>query len=140
MYRLSYGREMSEEKNMNQTLSNLVIVAVLIAILFFSVKSSIAHFKGEGSCCGGGGRDVKTKPKKLTKVSCVKVVEIEGMHCEHCYARVHNVLNSIAGVSAKVEGRKGRAVIRFENDPDDEMIKGAIEELGYTVVSMKEKC
>ena len=125
---------------MNQALSNLIIGAVLLVILLFSVKHSIAHFKGEGGCCGGGGRDIKTKPKKLKKVCCTKVVEIEGMHCEHCYARVHNVLNSIAGVSAKVEGRKGRAVIRFENDPDDEMIKGAIEELGYTVVSMKEKC
>ena len=31
---------------------------------------------------------------------------IKGMHCEHCYARVHNVLNSIDGVSAKVNGRK----------------------------------
>lgn len=28
------------------------------------------------------------------------------MHCEHCYARVHNVLNSIDGVSAKVNGKK----------------------------------
>ena len=124
---------------MNLNAASLIIVAIMILILFISVKGAISHFKGEGGCCGGGSRDVKSKPKKLAKVNCVKVAEIEGMHCEHCYTRVHNVLNSINGINAKIEGRKGRAVIRFENDPDDALVKEAIENLGYTVVSLKEK-
>nr|MCR5283541.1 cation transporter [Lachnospiraceae bacterium] len=51
----------------------------------------------------------------------------------------HNVLNSIDGISAKVEGKKGRAVIKFEADPDTDKIREAVENLGYTVVSWKDQ-
>lgn len=124
---------------MNSILSDLVIVILLIIILFFAFRSSIKHFKGEGSCRGGGSGDVKSKPKKLRQVTCTKVAMIEGMQCEHCYTRVHNVLNSIDGISAKVEGKKGRAVIKFEADPDTDKIREAVENLGYTVVSWKDQ-
>ena len=53
---------------MSSVISNAVIILLLAVILFFSVKSTIAHFKGQGSCCGGGGSDVKTKPKKLKNI------------------------------------------------------------------------
>ena len=45
-------------------LSNLIIIAILVIVLFFAVKGSIKHLKGEGSCCGGGS-EVKEPDKKL---------------------------------------------------------------------------
>lgn len=122
---------------MDSTISNLVIIIIIALILVIAVKGSIAHFKGQGSCCGGGGKDVLMKPKKLKNISCVKTVRIDGMHCEHCYARVHNVLNSMDGVSAKVCGKKGVAKIKLEKDMDDQIFKDAIEDLGYKVVSVQ---
>lgn len=124
---------------MSSVISNAVIILLLAVILFFSVKSTIAHFKGQGSCCGGGGSDVKTKPKKLKNIIATKVVRIEGMHCEHCYTRVSNLLNSMDGVSAVVRGRKGIAVVRMEKLHSDEEIEQAITDMGYSVLSISGK-
>ena len=124
---------------MSSMISNAVIILLLAVILFFSVKSTIAHFKGQGSCCGGGGSDVKTKPKKLKNIIATRVVRIEGMHCEHCYTRVSNLLNSMDGVSAVVRGRKGIAVVRMEKLHSDEEIEQAITDMGYSVLSISGK-
>lgn len=124
---------------MSSAISNTVIILLLAVILFFSVKSTIAHFKGQGSCCGGGGSDVKTKPKKLKNIIATRVVRIEGMHCEHCYTRVSNLLNSMDGVSAVVRGRKGIAIVRMEKLHSDEEIEQAITDMGYGVLSISGK-
>lgn len=124
---------------MSSVISIAVIILLLAVILFFSVKSTIAHFKGQGSCCGGGGSDVKTKPKKLKNIIATRVVRIEGMHCEHCYTRVSNLLNSMDGVSAVVKGRKGIAVVRMEKLHSDEEIEQAITDMGYSVLSISGK-
>ena len=124
---------------MSSVISNAVIILLLAVILFFSVKSTIAHFKGKGSCCGGGGSDVKTKPKKLKNIIATRVVRIEGMHCEHCYTRVSNLLNSMEGVSAVVRGRKGIAIVRMEKLHSDEEIEQAITDMGYSVLSISGK-
>ena len=50
---------------MGSAISNLIIILILAIILFFSIRSTISHFKGEGSCCGGGGRDVRVKTKRV---------------------------------------------------------------------------
>ena len=121
---------------MSSTFANLTITVILAVILFFAIRSSIAHFKGKGACCGGGGSDVKVKPRKIDNVISVKVMKIDGMHCEHCYTRVQNALNSIDGVSAKVMGKKGRAVIRMGKKIDDEVLMSTVNELGYTAVSI----
>ena len=97
----------------------------------------ISHFKGEGSCCGGGNRDVKVKTKNLKNVISEKVMMIDGMHCEHCYSRVHNALNSMDGVSAVVHGKKGKAVIKLEKEIDDSLLMKTVNDLGYTAVSIK---
>ncbi|MCR5801892.1 MAG: cation transporter [Lachnospiraceae bacterium] len=123
---------------MNQIVSNTVIIVILVVAFMFALKSSVAHFRGEGSCCGGGGKDVKTKPKKLSNVISVKEMKIDGMHCDHCYTRVHNALNSIDGVNAKVYGKRKKAVIKIGKQIDDSNLTEAVNALGYTVVSIKD--
>ncbi len=118
---------------------NIIVFIVIAVILFLAVKYSIPHFKGQGACCGGGGGTVRVKPKKLSKVISTKVVRIDGMHCEHCYTRVYNVLNSIDGVNARVNGRKGQAVLKLERDIKNVVIEQAISDLGYKVVSVEER-
>lgn len=118
---------------MNQLISNAIIIAILAVILFFAVRSSLAHFKGEGGCCGGGGGIKKVKPRKLANVLTTKTMTIEGMICENCSARVHNALNSIEGVSAKVSRSKNQAVIRLDRQIDDQVLEKVVSDLGYTV-------
>ncbi|MBO4911242.1 MAG: heavy-metal-associated domain-containing protein [Butyrivibrio sp.] len=120
-------------------MSNMVIIVSLAIILTFAVKNTVSHFKGESSCCGGGSKDVKTKPAKLKQVVSTKIVKIDGMHCEHCYTRVANLFNSMEGVNAKVYGKRGEAVLKFEKIMSDDEIKKIIEDNGYEVVSITEK-
>ena len=124
---------------MNQTISNIIIFLILLSIFFFSFKGTVSHFKGEGSCCGGGGKDVRMKPEKLKKVVVTKIIKIGGMHCEHCYTRVFNALNSIKGVNAKVKGKKGEAIVKCDRYIDDAELNLTITKLGYDVNSIKDK-
>ena len=121
---------------MNGTVSTIVIVVILAVILFFAVKNSIPHFRGEGGCCGGSGKEKLIKPKKLDNVTATKIVKIEGMRCENCHRRVQNALNSIDGVNAKVNGEKAEAVVKLGRDIDDSEIKKAVTDLGYKVTSI----
>lgn len=68
-----------------------------------------------------------------------KIVEIKGMTCEHCQARVDKALNEIEGIDAKVNLKKNNATLTYSKDIDDQVIKDVIDEAGYEVTSIKEK-
>ena len=52
-----------------------------------------------------------------------KVIQIEGMHCDHCKQSVTSELNKIDGVAAKVKLKKNRAVVSFDRPVDDEALR-----------------
>ena len=119
-------------------MSNIIIVIILVIVLFFAAKSTLAHFKGEGACCGGGGSKLKLiKPQKLDNVIAEKTVHIEGMTCDHCAGRIHNALNSVDGINAKVIRSKDIARLKLGRQIDDEKIREVISDLGYKVVSIE---
>lgn len=122
---------------MNPVISNLIIIAILVAVIILSIKSMIPHFKGEGSCCGGGSGVKLVKSKRLDKVIAVKTISIEGMTCDHCMARIHNALNSIDGVSAKVNRAKGQATVKLDRKIDEEKLRNAVTDLGYKVTEIE---
>ena len=119
--------------------STIIIVIILAVILFFAVKNSIPHFKGEGGCCGGSASEKLIKPAKLSNVIATKVVKIQGMRCENCNRRVQNALNSMDSVNAKVSGDRQEAIIKLGRTIDDGEIRRTIENLGYKVVSIEER-
>ncbi len=65
-----------------------------------------------------------------------KVINIEGMHCDHCVKKVTEALENIEGVSkVKVNLAKKEAIITSEKEIDDQVINAKIDELGFKVVS-----
>lgn len=70
------------------------------------------------------------------EVKMTKKINIEGMTCGHCSARVEKALNSIDGVSATVnlEGKYAEAVMN--GSVSDDMLQAAVTEAGYEVVSI----
>lgn len=122
---------------MNGTVSTIVIVVILAVILFFAVKNSIPHFRGEGGCCGGSGKEKLIKPAKLERIIATKVIKIEGMRCENCNRRVQNALNQLDGVNAKVYGDRAEAVVKLGRDIEDIELERAITGLGYRVISIE---
>ncbi len=123
-------------KSSDNWFKTLVIIVILVVILFFAVKYSIPHFRGEGGCCGGSRKEKLIKPGKIKNVTSTKVVKIEGMRCENCHRRVQNALNSIDGVNAKVNGEKAVAVVKLGRKIEDSELKEAITSLGYSVTSI----
>jgi copper ion binding protein len=67
-----------------------------------------------------------------------KTIKIEGMSCGHCQARIEKALNSIDGVVAKVDLKKGQATVRLEAVVSDVDLTRAVEEAGYTVTAITE--
>ncbi|MBQ8632899.1 MAG: heavy-metal-associated domain-containing protein [Lachnospiraceae bacterium] len=109
-----------------------IIIAILVVALFFGIRATVKHFARKGGCCGSA--DYKPKKKKLSKVLYQKNFKVEGMHCEHCKARVEEVVNDIQGLSGSVNLKKGILTVSYAEDVDDELIKSKIERVGYKVV------
>lgn len=65
-----------------------------------------------------------------------KVIKIEGMHCGGCVKRVDAALNAIEGVSATVDLATGSAVVELSKEVSDEVLREAVEDLGFDVVEI----
>lgn len=66
-----------------------------------------------------------------------KTIKISGMHCGGCVKRVDVALNAIDGISAKVDLDSATAVVESAKEISDEVLKDAIEALGFDVVEIK---
>lgn len=76
--------------------------------------------------------------KKSEVIKMEKTMEIKGMMCGHCEARVKKCLEALDKVSsAQVSHEKGTAVVTLTGETDDEALKRAVEEQDYEVVSIK---
>ena len=116
-------------------MTNIIVIVILAVVIFFAVRSTLGHFKGESSCCGGG--DVKVPKKKLTgTIIATKVVDIEGMTCGHCKARVEQALDTIDGTAAEVNLHRNHAVVKMTREVSDDEIRRALAGSGYTITGI----
>ena len=71
-------------------------------------------------------------------ITMTKTLNIEGMMCGHCEARVKKALEALAGVeSAEVSHEKGTAVVSMSADVADDTLKEAVEAQDYKVDSIQ---
>lgn len=68
-----------------------------------------------------------------------KILEINGMNCEHCAAKVGKALNSIDGVKAKIDLKKKQAIVKSSETIEDAILEKAVTDAGYEVISSREK-
>ena len=67
-----------------------------------------------------------------------RTMTIEGMMCAHWEGRVKKTLEAIPGVqSAKVSHTAGTAVVTLKAEISDAALKKAVEDEGYTVISVQ---
>ncbi len=121
-------------------MGNVIIIAVLLLVVALAVRSSLKHFRGEGGCCGGGGKSVRSRDipeKKLEgKKLGEKIVLISGMHCDHCVESVTKAINGIEGASARVSLKQNRAVVSYDREVPDQTIRKAVESAGFQVTEV----
>ncbi len=65
-----------------------------------------------------------------------KTLQIKGMSCGHCAARVEKVLNSIDGVEAKVDLISNSAKLSLSKEVSYDTLKTCVDNIGYEVVGM----
>lgn len=103
------------------SLSSVSVVLNALRLNFFNIKSKN-----------------KSNNNMIGDVSMNKIIIIEGMSCNHCTARVEKALNAIDGVEATVSLDDKKANLTLSKDVSNELLKAAVENIGYEVVSINE--
>ena len=78
------------------------------------------------------------KPNESEEKSMTKTMNIEGMMCGHCEARVKKALEALDAVSeAAVSHESGTAIVTLSSDISDEKLKETVEAEDYKVTSIQ---
>ena len=88
------------------------------------------------------GKDKKRKAVQLQQLEekdeMTKTINIKGMMCGHCEARVKGVLEALPEVAeAVVSHEKGTAVVTLKEEVADQKLKETVEEQGYQVLGIQ---
>ena len=123
---------------MTDLIALLILVLILGLAVAYMVKAKRRGVKCIGCPAGGNCPSArKRKRKKLDgPVIGKRILKISGMHCEHCARNVTIMLDRIDGVSADVNLSAGRAVVSYDRDISNDVLKDAVEKIGYQVVSI----
>ncbi len=134
---------------MNPT--DIVIVAVVVAVVAVAAWRFVGTATGKRDCCSG---DVKNPGADGPKapVAAVEVADtdeshyaheallgISGMSCEHCVAAVTAALNGVPGTWAAVRLQGGSARVLSKEAIDEAAYRRAVEQAGYRLVSVTVK-
>ena len=96
--------------------------------------------KNTGVYAGDGNKDnisYKNNEEKKEVTIMTKTMNIEGMMCGHCEARVKKALEAVSGVSeAVVSHENGTAVVTLTQDVSDDVLKKAVEDQDYKVTGI----
>lgn len=82
-----------------------------------------------------GGSHIQKQERE--DIIMTKTMQIEGMMCGHCEARVKKTLEALSGVeTAEVSHEAGTAVVKLKEEVADDVLKNAVEEQDYKVTSI----
>lgn len=88
--------------------------------------------------CRVEGVDILNTNKKERVDTMKKVLDIEGMMCQHCVAHVNKALNGVEGVEAvEVSLENKNAAVTLAADVSDEVLVKAVVDAGYEVKGVK---
>ena len=108
---------------------DLLLAAVIAAILAVMVLSYIKKIKRGENCCGT--RNVKVKKKRLRRPAGSFILVVEGMYCENCRRAVTEAVNGLEGYAAKVDILTKECRVIYERKPDIEMVIKQIRQAGF---------
>lgn len=111
--------------------ATVIIILILLVICIFAVRSFI--LKTTRGCCGSAADTVKRIEKSADGMPYLCVVEIGGMTCRNCSARIENTFNRMEGYAVEVSLKDGTARIHTSAEPSELEIRRIICGLGYTV-------
>ena len=123
------------------SLSSVCVVTNALRLRFFKVKGveNVQQTEHIAADCNVSLIDTVDAVCEATAKSAgtSRTIFINGMMCGHCTAHVEKSLNAIDGVSAKAFLAEKKAVLTLTADVSDEVLKNAVIEAGYEVVSIE---
>lgn len=114
------------------SLSSICVVSNALRLNFVKLTDA-----DDGAANGADAASGSVFAEKEEKIM-AKVISIDGMHCAHCTASVLSALSALPGVknvTVSLEEKCARG--DFPESITDEMIKGVIAGLGFTVTEIK---
>lgn len=67
-----------------------------------------------------------------------KIINIAGMHCQHCANKVKETLQTIPGIDkVKVNLSKNEAIITSKKEIDNQLIQDSFNNLDFKIISIK---
>lgn len=118
-------------------MQNIIVFIIIALAATAAIILSIRRARGKsGGCCGAHDAPPPA-PKTLGNVVERKFVSIQGMHCDHCKTAVESALNKIEGASASVCLRTDTATVQCSRHIDDDEIKRAVDDVGFTVTKIE---
>ncbi len=122
------------------SLSSFCVVTNALRLNFFSpekLKKALVQKKNTKNMLPEA--DISVSEEQDSEDKNMKIsMKIEGMMCPHCSGRVKKTLEAIdCVVTADVSHETGTADITLSSEVDKEILKKAVEDQGYTVVSVE---
>ncbi len=123
-------------------MENVIVVIILAALIggavAYLIRAKRSGVKCVGCPAGGSCPGSRKMPKKKLDGPVIgkKTMKISGMHCGHCVTDVTKTLNQIDGVSADVSLSKGSAKVSFDREIEEDVLKKAVEKIGYKVTDI----
>ena len=123
-----------------------VILGIVIAALLANGLRIIyrAFFKSEAACCDSGGSCTscpmkkpmndfyKNRVEQIEKFEIHRTIDVDGMTCENCVAKVIRALEKVDGVKiAAASLEKQSAQVGLTKDISEKILREAIEKAGY---------
>ena len=91
-----------------------------------------ANVNQDGSCSAAGSCPLEKEENNMAKT-----LTVEGMMCPHCEAHVKKALEALDGVeTATASHEAGTAVVTLSGAVEDDVLKQAVQEAGYTVTGI----
>lgn len=121
--------------------ANVVIVAVILAIVVYSVYSYTRKLRRGGGCCGEhepAEKKVPVADRHKDHYPYTVRLRIDGMHCGNCARRVENALNRLDGTWAEVDLGSKSATVRCKQPPDAAALGQAVRSAGYVMLGAPE--
>lgn len=120
-------------------MGSILIIAALVVIILFAIKSVIHRIRHGSACCGerdAPQKKVKVKDKNKTHYPFQYILTVDGMHCSNCTRNVENALNSLEGIWATADLQNKEVIVLSKQIRENSELEKVVAQAGYTVLKI----